>query len=139
MAVQPSSHAVLTGNVIAANTVGMALQGSATLTVAGNHFSDNLTDVRPLGSRMSPSTRWSQDGRGNFWSEYRGFDANGDGIGDIPHVVDGVMDALLQRNAAAQAFLYTPAHLAIEAAARMFPLSRRDPIVIDRAPIVSAR
>lgn len=139
VAVQPSSHAVLTGNVIAANTVGMALQGSATLTVAGNHFSDNLTDVRPLGSRMSPSTRWSQDGRGNFWSEYRGFDANGDGIGDIPHVVDGVMDALLQRNAAAQAFLYTPAHLAIEAAARMFPLSRRDPIVIDRAPIVSAR
>lgn len=139
VAVQPSSHAVLTGNVIAANTVGMALQGSATLTVAGNHFSDNLTDVRPLGSRMSPSTRWSQDGRGNFWSEYRGFDANGDGIGDIPHVVDGVMDALLQRNAAAQAFLYTPAHLAIEAAARMFPLSRREPIVIDRAPIVNAR
>jgi nitrous oxidase accessory protein len=139
VAVQPSSHAVLTGNVIAANTVGMALQGSATLTVAGNHFTDNLTDVRPLGSRVSPSTRWSRDGRGNVWSEYRGFDANGDGIGDIPHVVDGVMDALLQRNPAAQAFLYTPAHLALEAAARMFPLSRREPIVIDRAPIVNAR
>ena len=139
VAVQASSHAVLTNNVVAANGVGIALQGSAALTITGNHFTDNLTDVRPLGSRVSPATHWSQDGRGNFWSEYRGFDANRDGVGDIPHVVDGVMDALLQRSPAAQAFLYTPAHLAIEAAARMFPLSRREPVVIDRAPIVHAR
>jgi nitrous oxidase accessory protein len=139
VAEQPSSHAVLTSNVIAGNTVGVALQGSATLTIAGNDFTDNLTDVRPLGSRVSPSVRWAQDGRGNFWSEYRGFDANGDGIGDIPHVVDGVMDTILQRNPATQAFLYTPAHLAIEAAARMFPLSRREPIVVDRAPVMKPR
>jgi nitrous oxidase accessory protein len=139
VAVQPSSHAVLNDNVIAANGVGIALQGSAALTITRNHFTDNLTDVRPLGSRVSPATHWSQNGRGNFWSEYRGFDANGDGLGDIPHVVDGVMDALLQRSPEAQAFLYTPAHLAIEAAARMFPLSRREPVVIDRAPIVNAR
>jgi len=45
------------------------------------------------------------------------------------------MDALRQRNPSAQAFLYSPAHLAIEAAARMFPLSRREPVVVDRAPI----
>jgi nitrous oxidase accessory protein len=139
VAVQPSSRAVLTNNVIAANGVGIALQGSATLTITGNRFTDNLTDVRPLAERVSPATRWSQDGRGNFWSEYRGFDANGDGVGDIPHVVDGVMDALVQRSPAAQAFLYTPAHLAIEAAARMFPLSRREPVVVDRAPVVNAR
>ena len=139
VAVQPSSRAVLTNNVIAANGVGIALQGSATLTITGNRFTDNLTDVRPLAVRVSPATRWSQDGRGNFWSEYRGFDANGDGVGDIPHVVDGVMDALVQRSPAAQAFLYTPAHLAIEAAARMFPLSRREPVVVDRAPVVNAR
>ena len=139
VAVQPSSHAVLTGNVIAGNGVGIALQGSANLTIAGNRFADNLTDVRPLGSRISPMTRWSQDGRGNFWSEYRGFDANGDGIGDIPHVVDGVIDALLQRNPATQAFLYTPAHLALEAAARMFPLSRREPVLIDRSPTMNVR
>lgn len=106
------------------------------MTVAGNRFADNLTDVRSLGSRISPSTRWSHEGRGNSWSEYRGFDANGDGIGDIPHVIDGVIDALLQRNAGVQAFLFTPAHLAIEATARMFPLGRREPVLVDRAPLM---
>ena len=136
VAVQPSSQAQLVGNTIAGNGVGMALQATAVMTVAGNRFADNLTDVRSLGSRISPSTRWSHEGRGNSWSEYRGFDANGDGIGDIPHVIDGVIDALLQRNAGVQAFLYTPAHLAIEAAARMFPLGRREPVLVDRAPLM---
>ncbi len=136
VAVQASSHAQLVGNTIAGNGVGIALQATAVMTVAGNRFADNLTDVRSLGSRISASTRWSQRGRGNSWSEYRGFDANRDGIGDIPHAVDGVMDRLLQRNPGVQAFLYTPAHLAIEAAARMFPLSHREPVLVDQAPII---
>jgi hypothetical protein len=46
------------------------------------------------------------------------------------------MDALLQRTPLAQAFLYTPAHLALEAAARMFPLSRREPVLVDPAPLM---
>jgi nitrous oxidase accessory protein len=136
VAVQSSSRARLVGNTIAGNGVGIALQATVVMTIAGNRFADNLTDVRSLGSRISPSTRWSQEGRGNSWSEYSGFDANGDGIGDIPHVIDGVMDALLQRNPGVQAFLYTPAHLAIEVAARMFPLARRDPVLVDPAPMI---
>ena len=71
-----------------------------------------------------------------MWGEYRGYDADGNGIGDIPHRVDAVMDALLQRTPLAQAFLYTPAHLALEAAARMFPLSRRQPVLVDPAPLM---
>jgi nitrous oxidase accessory protein len=136
VAVQPNSHALLRDNLIAGNDVGIALQSSAALTMTGNRIADNLTDVRMLGARLSASSRWSDEGRGNWWSEYRGYDADGDGIGDIPHRVDGVMDALLQRTPLAQAFLYTPAHLALEAAARMFPLSRRDPVLVDPAPLM---
>lgn len=136
VAEQSTSRAQITGNLIAGNDVGIALQSSALLTIAGNRLADNLTDVRMLGSRISPSTRWSEQGRGNSWSEYRGYDANGDGIGDVPHRVDGVMDALLQRTPLAQAFLYTPAHLALEAAARMFPLSRREPVLVDPEPLM---
>jgi nitrous oxidase accessory protein len=136
VAVQASSRARLAGNVISGNEVGIALQSNAAMTVVSNRFADNLTDVRTLGSRVSAGTRWSEDGRGNWWSEYQGYDANHDGIGDIPFRVDGVMDALLQRTPLAQAFLYTPAHLALEAAARMFPLSRREPILIDPAPLM---
>ena len=81
--------------------------------------------------------RWSRDGRGNAWSQYRGYDANRDGIGDVPHRVEDAMDALIRRNALAQAFLYTPAHLALEAAARMFPLYRQQPVLVDEYPLMA--
>ena len=136
VAVRSSSRAVLTGNVIAGNDVGLALQSNASMTIAGNRIANNLTDVRPLGARVSAATQWSAHGRGNMWGEYRGYDADGNGLGDIPHRVDAVMDILVQRTPLAQAFLYTPAHLALEAAARMFPLSRRQPVLVDPAPLM---
>ena len=88
---------------------------------------------------MQPSAgmQWSRDGRGNSWSRYRGFDANGDGVGDVPFQIDDAMDALLRRNPSIQALLYTPAHLAIEAAARMFPVYRQPPVLIDRHPLLA--
>ena len=46
------------------------------------------------------------------------------------------MDALMRRNPMTQAFLYTPAHLALEAGARMFPLLRQAPLVVDEFPLV---
>lgn len=137
----PSSsarEAVFTRNVIAGNEVGLALQSTAALTMTGNRIAENLTDVRPLGRQLSAAMRWSRDGRGNSWGQYRGYDADGDGIGDMPHRVDDAMDALLRRNPLIQAFLYTPAHLAIEAAARMFPLYRHAPVLIDDRPLMAA-
>ena len=116
--------------------VGLALQSTAALTLTGNRIAENLTDVRPLGRQLSAGMKWSREGRGNSWSQYRGYDADGDGIGDVPHRAEAAIDALLQKNPLIQAFLYTPAHLAIEAAARMFPLYRQPPILIDDRPLV---
>ena len=134
---KPSQSAILANNVIAGNEVGLAMQSNATLTVTRNRIADNLTDVRALGRQLSPLARWSRDGRGNSWSQYRGFDANRDGIGDVPHRVDDAMDALIRRSPLVQAFLYTPAHLAIEAAARMFPIYRQAPILVDERPLMT--
>jgi len=134
----PSRQAVIANNVIAGNEVGLALQSSATLTVTGNRIADNLTDVRPLGRGVSAGTRWSRGGRGNSWSQYRGYDADRDGVGDVPHRVEDAMDALVQRTPLARAFLYTPAHLALDAAARMFPLFRREPVLVDPHPLMTA-
>jgi nitrous oxidase accessory protein NosD len=47
------------------------------------------------------------------------------------------MDALMRRNPLVQAFLYTPAHLALEAAARMFPLLRQPPVLVDDHPLMT--
>lgn len=133
----PAREAVFVGNVIAGNEVGLALQSTARLTMTGNRIAENLADVRALGRTLGAGMRWSRDGRGNSWSQYRGYDADGDGIGDVSHRVEGAIDALVQRNPLIQALLYTPAHLAIEAAARMFPLYRQAPLLIDERPLMS--
>jgi nitrous oxidase accessory protein len=132
-----SRRAILANNVIAGNEVGLSLQSNATMTVTGNRIADNLTDVRPLGRQISSGMRWSHEGRGNSWSQYRGYDADRNGIGDVPHRVEDAMDALIRRNPMAQAFLYTPAHLALEAAARMFPLYRQPPVLVDESPLMT--
>jgi nitrous oxidase accessory protein len=134
---QPGRQAVFIRNEIAGNEVGLALQSNAALTVTGNVIADNLADVRALGRQLSPSMRWSADGRGNSWSQYRGYDADGDGIGDVPHQINDAMDALVRRNSMVQAFLYTPAHLAVESAARMFPMFRQSPLLTDDWPLMA--
>src|SRR4029453_2393556 len=96
--------ALVARNVIAGNEVGLALQRTAALTVTDNRISDNLTDVRALGRDLSPAMRWSRDGRGNFWGQYRGYDADGDGIGDVPYALHDAMDAVIRREPAVQAF-----------------------------------
>ncbi|HEX5216097.1 MAG TPA: nitrous oxide reductase family maturation protein NosD, partial [Vicinamibacterales bacterium] len=133
----PEREAVFTQNVVAGNDVGFALQSTAALTVSGNRIAENLTDVRALGRQLSSGMRWSRDGRGNSWGQYRGFDADHDGVGDVPYRLEDAMDALVRRNDAIQAFLYTPAHLAVETAARMFPQFRQAPILVDQFPLMA--
>lgn len=133
---RPGRQAILRGNVFAGNEVGLALQSNSALTFTANRLADNLTDVRALGRAISAGTKWSLDGVGNSWGQYRGYDRDGDGIGDLAHRMDDAADALLRGNEAARAFLYTPAHLALEAAVRMFPLFRRPPVLVDEHPLM---
>ena len=128
------------GNEIAGNARGLLLDGSsmnrfsdntfrandtaATLfssaeqnAFSGNQFVDNWSDL-VLSGRDS-GTRWAVDGRGNYWSRYRGFDFDGDGIGDAPHPLVGAFERLEGANAAARIFLQSPAAAGLELAARL--------------------
>jgi nitrous oxidase accessory protein len=82
------------------------------------------------------ASRWAAGGRGNHWGDYTGFDASSDGIGDIPYRRTDLLEHLADRAPALQVFLFTPAHLALETAARVMPLVRADPIVEDPAPLM---
>jgi nitrous oxidase accessory protein len=132
----PRGQALVRGNLLAGNEAALALQSNVRLRFTGNRVVDNLADARAEGAGFAAANRWSEAGRGNLWSQYRGYDRDGDGVGDLPYRVEGATDGLLRRAPLAQAFLYTPAHAALEAAARLFPLFRREPLLVDPHPLM---
>jgi nitrous oxidase accessory protein len=121
-----------TDNTFLANDTAATLFSSAEQNVfSGNQFIDNWSDL-VLSGRDS-GTRWSADGRGNYWSRYRGFDFDGDGIGDAPHPLVGVFERLEGANPAARIFLQSPAAAGLELAARLSGLAATD--AIDGRPL----
>lgn len=129
-------QALVTENLIAGNGVALALQSTARLTFTGNQVVDNLISVRTEGGDLEGRNTWSVDGRGNYWDDYAGFDRDGDGVGEQPYRYEAVMNELIRRQPMVRAFLYTPAHMAIEAAARMFPVFRPAALLVDEHPLI---
>jgi nitrous oxidase accessory protein len=97
-----------------------------------NVFDGNLTPVVLSGG--SSSTRWSDGGRGNFWSGYRGLDFDGRGVGREPQPVASAFARIEGNNPAARLFLASPAAAALDfAASSVLPESDG---AVDRAPLV---
>jgi nitrous oxidase accessory protein len=70
---------------------------------------------------------------GNYWSNYAGWDRDGDGVGDIPYEAADVVDRLVWRYPLMKLLLNSPAIQTLRLAARQFPLLRA-PSVVDRRP-----
>ena len=87
-----AAAADVTRNQIAYNAVGVDLSPSAALTFSRNSFVENLVQLRAGGPTRSA---WTATGRGNYWSDYRGYDLDGDGVGDLPHAEGTSADRLL--------------------------------------------
>jgi nitrous oxidase accessory protein len=128
-----SSANRLIDNRFLANDTAVTLFSSAEQNAfSGNEFVDNWSDV-VLSGRDS-GTRWTIDGRGNYWSRYRGFDFDGDGIGDAPHAMVGAFERIEGSNPAARIFLQSPAAAGLELAARFGGRAADD--AIDLRPLV---
>ena len=122
-----------TGNTFRTNDTAVTLFSSAERNAFGaNQFVDNWSDV-VLSGRDS-GTRWSIDERGNYWSRYRGFDFDGDGVGDAPHAILGVFERLEGANPAVRIFLQSPAAAGLELAARFSGRPADD--AVDDRPLV---
>ena len=82
-----SSNNIIVGNNIANNGYGIWLIYSSNYnSIFHNNFIDNTVQAY-----SSDSTNVWDDGYpsgGNYWSNYTGVDADGDGIGDTPYVID---------------------------------------------------
>ncbi|MCW4007811.1 MAG: hypothetical protein NWF09_03855 [Candidatus Bathyarchaeota archaeon] len=56
--------------------------------IYGNNFNHNSENVVIGFIRNSPRNFWDNGTIGNFWGDYEGKDADGDGIGDAPYRID---------------------------------------------------
>jgi len=100
-----SSYSVLVGNNVTSNlwNTNLGISGkSYNNTIYGNNFlspayttlnsSDYFYNNKEfvIVDSASLSNYWEKGGKGNFWQNYHGSDANWDGIGDIPYTIDAI-------------------------------------------------
>ncbi len=124
------------GNVIAQNDVALQMFSSAEEnTFSGNNFVENLSSAHIIGRRTT--TRWIRDGRGNYWSDYDGYDLDGDGIGDVPHRIQNVFEYLEGNYPRLRLYLNSPAAQALAMAEKAFPVIQGSQEA-DEAPLARA-
>lgn len=141
MFLEASSQNRFRWNVVAQNDIALKVfQNSEANVFTENAFIDNIIPLSVVGKRTS--TRWSERGRGNYWSDYEGYDLDGDGVGDVPLTIQNVFDYLEGRQPAFRLYLYSAASRALAAATKAFPIlqisTERDDAPLMRAPGVPA-
>lgn len=77
---------IISGNTISDNGIGIYLQVSSDNWIVRNNFENN---TRHVSLSVSLFSYWgSSSTGGNYWSDYAGVDANHDGIGDSPYIIN---------------------------------------------------
>ncbi|MCG8505261.1 MAG: nitrous oxide reductase family maturation protein NosD [Sphingomonadales bacterium] len=92
--------------------------GSERNRIAGNAFIGNRTQVKYVGTRQ---IEWSEDGRGNHWSDHTAFDLDGDGIADRPYRPNNAVDRIVWRHPLAKLLLNSPSTQLVAWAQSAFP------------------
>jgi nitrous oxidase accessory protein len=125
-------------NVFAFNEVGIGFTPSVRHnTLTGNSFIDNTQHVAIFGRGKLKDISWAENGRGNYWSDYAGYDADGDGIGDMPYKSQGLFESLTDRHPELRLFRFSPAAQAVDFAAEAFPAARPETKLEDPAPLIA--
>jgi parallel beta-helix repeat protein len=88
-----SANNTITENNLTNNADGVYIREADYNNLFNNNFINNTRQVWDLAidypDHYSLSRNfWDNDIMGNYWSNYNGTDSNGDGIGDIPYIID---------------------------------------------------
>ena len=119
--IEGSSRVYFRGNAFVANDAAIQLYASTMgATFTGNNFIDNISSVLLVGGRTD--TRWAVDGVGNFWSDYRGIDLDGDGVGERPHELSDLYEHLIEDKPLLRIYAGSPAAASLALADTLFPV-----------------
>lgn len=92
--------------------------GSEGNKIFSNAFIANRTQVKYVGTRY---IEWSDQGRGNYWSDNPSFDLNKDGISDQPYRPNNLVDHLVWQYPTAKLLLGSPVMQILRWAQSEFP------------------
>jgi nitrous oxidase accessory protein len=125
-----AEYNTLRGNLVVDNIVGMHVwAGSKNNQVERNAFISNREQVRYVAAR---DELWGIK-EGNYWSNYLGWDRNGDGVGDVPYEANDMVDRLSWRHPMMKLLLASPAVQTLRMVGQQFPLLRA-PSIVDPKP-----
>jgi nitrous oxidase accessory protein len=132
---KPGARNVIAGNTFAYNDIGLAFMPSVKGNIfATNNFVENSQQVAVLAGGRFNGNDWTPGGQGNFWSNYAGYDADRDGVGDLPYQEVSLFYNLLTRRPELRLFVLSPVQLALDLTARAFPVFQPPPTLTDTAP-----
>jgi nitrous oxidase accessory protein len=121
-----AEYNTIQNNLIIGNNIGVHLwAGSIHNEVEGNDLINNREQIKYVASK---DENWGLK-VGNYWSNYVGWDRNGDGVGDIPYEANDIVDHLTWKYPAAKLLLNSPAVQTLRLVAHQFPLLRATSIV----------
>lgn len=123
-------------NVLAFNDTGVLMMPAIKRnTLRQNTFLDNLEQVGVKGGGSNPGDELGGNSwDGNYWSDYVGYDATGEGVGDIAYHAESLFENIADRQPSLRLFFFSPAQQAIDFAAKAFPVIKPKPKLTDTAP-----
>jgi len=128
-------YMTLRGNLVVDNLTGVHLSaGSTRNIVENNDFIANREQIKYVASR---DETWGAK-QGNHWSNYLGWDRDGNGRGDIPYEANDMVDRLSWKHPMMKLLLGSPVVQTLRLIARQFPLLRA-PSVVDPNPHMQAQ
>lgn len=126
-----NSIAQFKGNLIAYNNIGVRLLPSAQHNqFYANSFVHNGNQVMIAGMGRRTANLW----QGNYWSDYRGYDANQDGVGDTPYQAVKLFERLADRFSALKLYSTSLCAQALDFASMLFPIFTPQPLFQDAVP-----
>jgi nitrous oxidase accessory protein len=123
-------------NYFALNDTALSLHSSEEgLEFSDNRFesSTNVVEVDGGGNALAVAFR------GNAWADYRGYDLDHDGRGDVPYQVRVLSSELVVREPSVRLYAGTVAFAAIDLVARAAPVLASRLLLVDPAPRMRVR